>query len=42
LGTPPLITTRVFKDDVNKSTSENVLRLVRDILGETDEKIDDD
>jgi len=27
---------------MDKSASENVLRLVRDILGETDEKIDDD
>jgi hypothetical protein len=42
LGTPPLIPTGIFKYNVNKSTSENVLRLVRDILGETDEKIDDD
>jgi len=42
LGTPPFIPTSIFKYKMDKSTGENVLRLVRDILGETDEKIDDD
>jgi hypothetical protein len=42
LGAPPFITTGILKYNMDKSTSENVLRLVRDILGEADEKIDDD